>query len=65
MEWQGKMWSLKREVFLIDFKGFRGKCKGVYIKYMTEAFYAESLKSNKKTNALKLYPPPFLHRMPI
>ena len=37
------------EVFLIDFKGFQGKCKGVYIKYMTEAFYAESLKSNKKT----------------
>ena len=37
------------EISLIDFKGFQGKCKGVYIKYMTEAFYAESLKSNKKT----------------
>ena len=30
MEWQGKKWSLKREVLRGDFKGYQVFYKGVY-----------------------------------
>ena len=46
-----KLESLKREVFLMNFCGFRVKGEGSYLNDNDRALSEESAKSRKKTNA--------------